>query len=423
MPSLAAQDLLQTWQAALGNDPVYSAARANYRAGLEKLPQARAGLLPQVTAEAGGAYLEDRSRNWSSSVSRGRGTWDLALTQPLFNWASWQNFEQSKLTVTDVEVQLQQAYQDLLLRVSDAYFNVLAAQDTLTATEAEKASIAEQLASAKRNFELGTATITDTYEAQSRYDLVMAQELLFQNLLEVRRDQLATIIGAPPGALAVLPYSVQLPAPQPARLKDWSVQAESASLNVLRAQLQTRIAQRDIEIAKSGHYPTVNLRASSGSASDTSMPGPYTGRAINNAVGVTLSIPLYSGGGVSSLVTEKVQLEQKARYDFETARRLAIQFAREHYTGVITGLARVQALEAGEKSSRASVDANRIGYEVGVRINLDVLNAQQQLYATQRDLAQARYNTVISGLRLRATSGILSEADLESINRLLREPQ
>lgn len=229
------------------------------------------------------------------AYSGGRGVWDLALTQPLFDWGRWQNYEQSKLIVADVEVQLQQAYQDLLLRVADAYFNVLYAQDALTATEAEKAAVAGQLESAKRNFELGNATITDTYEAQARYDLVVAQELRLQNDLDVRREELAKIIGTAPGALAELPPGVQLPAPQPARVADWSNQAESSSLEVLRAQLLTRIAGREIQIARSGHYPTLNLRATSGSASDAVMRNAAPGKPIDSTIGVVLSIPLYSG--------------------------------------------------------------------------------------------------------------------------------
>ncbi|KOQ18306.1 membrane protein, partial [Achromobacter xylosoxidans] len=342
-PSAAcAQNLLQVWQSALGNDPIYAAARASYRAGLEKEPQARALLLPEVSAGVGGAYQETRStRGLSMAYSGGRGVWDLALTQPLFDWGRWQNYEQSKLIVADVEVQLQQAYQDLLLRVADAYFNVLYAQDALTATEAEKAAVAGQLESAKRNFELGNATITDTYEAQARYDLVVAQELRLQNDLDVRREELAKIIGTAPGALAELPPGVQLPAPQPARVADWSNQAESSSLEVLRAQLLTRIAGREIQIARSGHYPTLNLRATSGSASDAVMRNAAPGKPIDSTIGVVLSIPLYSGGGVSSQVTEKVQLEQKARHDFEAARRQAVQAARQYYTGVTSGLARI----------------------------------------------------------------------------------
>jgi len=422
-PASAAQDLLQTWQAALANDPVYAAARAQYRASIEQLPQARAGLLPAINAEIGLTYQDTRAtRNLSRRVQDNtRAPWELVLTQPLYDWSTWQRYEQAKLGVADAELALQQAYQDLLLRVSDTYFGILTAQDALTATEGEKASVAAQLESAKRNFELGNATITDTYEAQARYDLVVAEELRQQHDLTVLRGQLTQIIGQPPEALAELPSTVPLPAPQPARQDDWSTQAESASLEVARAQLQTQIAQRDIQIARGGHYPTLSLQASSGSAS-TSNRSAAGSRAADSSVGLVLSVPIYAGGGISSQVTEKVQLEQKARNDYQAARRQAAQSARQYYTGVMTGLARIRALEAGEKSSRASVEANKTGYEIGVRINLDVLNAQQQLYATQRDLAQARYATLLDGLRLKAAGGILSEVDLETINRLLRLP-
>jgi len=419
-----AQDLMQVWRQALGSDPVYAAARAAYRAGLEQLPQARAGLLPAISAELGGSYDSTHSTRNFTAYDGTRGSWALVLTQPLFDWNRWQRYEQSQLRVADTELQLQQSFQDLLLRVADAYFNVLAAQDTLSATEAEKAAVAEQLAAARRNFEVGNATITDTYEAQARYDLVLAQELALQNDLQVRRDELAQIIGEAPGALAELPAGVALPAPQPTRVEDWSTQAEAAGLGVLRTQLLTRIAGHDIQIARSGHYPSLALRASSGSATDARMRERSNdpGRPIDNSVGVVLSIPLYAGGGVSSQVTEKVQLEQQARHQHQAARREAVQSARRYYAGVTSGLARIRALEAGEQSSREAVQANRIGYEVGVRINLDVLNAQQQLYATQRDLAQARYGTLLDGLRLKAASGILAEADLDAVNRLLRLP-
>ncbi len=420
-----AQDLMQVWQQALGSDPVYASARAAYRAGLEQLPQARADLLPAISAEVGGAYQSTHSTRGFTAYDGTRANWALVLTQPLFDWNRWQRYEQSQLRVADTELQLQQSFQDLLLRVADAYFNVLAAQDTLSATEAEKAAVAEQLAAAQRNFELGNSTIADSYEARARYDLVVARELDLQNALDVRRDELAQIIGTPPGALAELPSGVTLPAPQPSRIDEWSGQAESSGIGVLRAQLQTRIAGHDIQIARSGHYPTVNLRASSGSATDARMRqgSEAPGRPIDNSVGVVLSIPLYSGGGVSSRVTEKVQLEQKARQDYQASRRQAVQSARRYYSGVTSGLARIRALEAGERSSRQAVEANRIGYEVGVRINQDVLDAQQQLYATQRDLAQARYGTLLDGLRLKAASGILAESDLDAVNRLLRLPK
>ena len=424
LPVHAAQDLMQIWQAALVSDPVYAAARAQYRASIEQLPQARADLLPAVSAEIGLRYEDTRALHSLDRRVHSTGTapWQLVLSQPLYDWSRWQRLEQAKLGIADAELALQQAYQDLLLRVSDTYFGVLAAEDALTVTEGEKASVAAQLEAAKRNFELGNATVTDTYEAQARYDLVVAQELQQQQNLDVLRGQLTQIIGQPPEALAELPASVPLPAPQPARLDAWTAQAESASLDVARAQLHTQMAQQDIRIARGGHYPTLSLHATSGNASKSNRQAAGS-RAADTTIGLVLSVPIYSGGGVSSQVTEKVQLEQKARNDYQAARRQAAQSARQHYGGVMTGLARIRALEAGEKSNRAAVQANQTGYEIGVRINLDVLHAQQQLYAAQRELAQARNTTLLDGLRLTAAGGILSEADLDTINRLLRLPR
>ena len=419
---------MQSWQSALARDPVYAAARAAYRAGQEQLPQARANLLPNVSAAVGGEYAEIRTSGNSGRVRSGtRATWDLLLTQPLFDWAAFRALDQSELLVTDSGVALQQAYQDLVLRLAQAYFDVLAAQDTLAAIEAEKNAVAEQLAFARRSFELGNATVTDTYEAQSRYDLLIADELLAQNALDVARDALTTVTGERPGALSELPYSAQLPAPQPAALDTWVAQATSANLAVQRAQLQTQIAQYGIDIARAGHYPTLNLQASSGSATNNglqtrSLPANASGRPVDSSVGIVLSIPLYAGGGISSRVTEQVALADQARQQSESARRNAVQLTRQYHTGVTSGLARIRALEAGETSSRAAVQANRTGYELGVRINLDVLNAQQQLYAALRDLARARYDTVMAGLRLRAASGVLSEQDLQTINMLLLPP-
>ena len=419
-----AQDLMQTWQSALASDPVYAAARAQYRAGLERLPQARANLLPLVTAEVGAIYSDVRStRSLRRYDAGGRTAWDLVLTQPLFDWSRWQSYEQAKLVVAFFEIQLRQAQQDLILRTADAYFNTLSAQDQLAATVGEKAAVEQQLAFARRNFELGSATITDTHEAQARYDLVRAREILLQNTVEVQRDLLEQITGQRPGALAQLPYGVALPAPEPANMADWSSQAQTSGFAVVLAELQGRIAERDIDIARSGHYPTVSLQASSGTATARNNNNINRGRPVDSSVGIVLSIPLYAGGGISSRVTEAVALQQKARQELFAAQRQAVQLSREYFTGVTSGLLRVNALEAGERASRASVQANKTAYEIGVRVNQDVLNAQQQLFETQRDLAQARYNTLMSGLRLKANNGTLGEMDLDAINRLLRLPR
>lgn len=418
---VAAGDLMQTYQQALGADPTYAAARAEYRAGLERLPQARAALLPLITAEVGPTYSDVRStRSLRRHDAGGRVAWDVVLTQPLFDWSRLRSYEQAKLVVAGVELQLHQSYQAMLLRVADAYFNILSAQDQLSATLGERAAVEQQLAFAKQNFALGSATITDTHEAQARLDIVRAQQILLENTLDVQRDILTQLTGQPSQNLARLPDTVALPAPVPARLQDWTTLAETSAVAVTLAQVQSQIAERDIDIARSGHYPTVNLRATSGSTASRSSSRVADGRPIDSSIGVVLSIPLYSGGGISSQVTEAVALQQRARENLTAARRQAVQQVRQHYTGVTSGLLRVEALQAGERASRSAVDANKVAYEVGVRVNQDVLDAQRQLYATQRDLAQARYATLMAGLRLKAVNGTLAETDLAAINQLLR---
>ncbi|WP_227870624.1 TolC family protein [Orrella marina] len=247
-----------------------------------------------------------------------------------------------------------------------------------------------------------------------------------ENDLRNAENELARIVGRqpPPGSLYALPYNVRIPAPIPNKLDDWTMQASSANLDVVRARIQTRISERDVQIAKSGHYPSVNLTASSTSntVGNSQVRPFYDGRTIDNSVGITLSVPIYSGGRVSATVVEKAELQQKSVYDLEAARRRSIQLSREYFHGVVSGLARIQGLQAAEKSSLSALTANLTGYQVGVRINLDVLNAQQQLFVTKRDLARARYQAVMAGLRLRANSGVLSEADLRTINTLLKPP-
>jgi outer membrane protein len=422
-----AMDLAQAWQLALNNDPTYQAARSAYRAAMQRLPQARAGLLPSVDGSLTGAYLDSRATGPLNQVYNGsRSAWTLSLTQPVFNWSSLQTYEQSKLVVADAEVQLQLAYQDLMLRVSQSYFDVLARQDTLDALRFELRSVEEQLGASKRRFELGDATVTDALEAQARFDLISANIIGLENDLSNAEDALARIIGRQPNsqALFALPFNVPLPAPQPNNLKDWSDQATAASLDVVRSRILTRIRDYDIQIAKAGHYPSVNVTASSTSntVGNAQVRPFFDGRTIDNSVALTLSVPIYSGGRVSATVVEKTELQQKSVYDLEATRRRALQLSREYFNGVQSGLARIRGLEAAKKSSLSALQANLTGYQIGVRINLDVLDAQRQLFVTMRDLANARYQTLVTGLRLRANSGVLSEVDIMTVNQLLKPP-
>lgn len=410
-------DLVQAYQAALANDATFASVRSNYIAGLEKLPQARAGLMPVVN---GSGNRTETTTTRIPGTRLSNTTYAVQLTQPLFRWNVWQNYEQSKLLVEISEIQLELGRQDLILRLSQAYFDVLAAQDNITFIGAQKAAIFEQLESAKRNFEIGTATITDTYEAQARYDLADAQGIQAQADLEVRISALQQIVGAQTGSLAMLPPAVQIPGPQPAKVNEWIDRSREQNWSVIQAGLNTEVADRNIQIAKSGHYPTLDLVATvqraEGLVGNVVIDNPYTTRAV----GVQVQVPIFAGFAVQSRVNEATALYDRSRNDLEVARRAAVQNTRVAYQGVSSGLAQIRALEAAQVSSRSSLEANKTGYEVGVRINIDVLNAQQQLYSTERDLAAARYNALLSGLRLKAAAGVLSGDDVTLVNQLLR---
>jgi len=420
-----AQDLLQVWNAALQRDPSYAAARAGRNADQERIPQARARLLPYVSLDAA-AEAEDvrRTHNLHHAATNKTGLWALTLTQPIVDAGAWSLLKQSEYLAGSADLALQQAYQDLILRVAQSYFDVLAAQDALKTLQSQKLAVESQLQAARQGFALGSATITDTYEAQARLDLLNASELQARNALQVSEDQLAKIINERPGPLAGLDPATTLPAPSPSRLDAWTAQASQASLDVARAQLAAQIAEKQIDIAQSGHYPTLSLYAQTGSASDRGINGTRSGpRSLDTAVGLQLSIPIYSGGEISSQVREQTSRLQLARYQYEAARRQAVQSTRQYFSGVTSGLAQIEALRAAEKSSLASLDANKTGYELGVRVNIDVLNAQQQLYETQRALSRARYDTLMNSLRLKAASGILADSDIVAINQLLRPPE
>lgn len=414
-----AVNLLQLYQDALVNDAVYASARANLSAGQEASVQGRAGLLPLIGI--GGTYQRAQRDNVPDIKSHG---YTLSLSQPLLDVAAWQNYEQSKLAVAASEAAFAVVQQDLILRVAQAYFDVLAAQDTLAALLVQKDAISEQLASAKRNFEVGTATITDTHEAQARYDLVIAQEFGAQNDLAIKRTALQQIIGKPPAELAILRKGVELNPPEPAQISTWVSSAEEQNYVVLQQKLALEIAKREITRNRAGHYPTVDLVASRSDSNqrNSAIPSLNSGTGATSSVGLQWNIPLFSGFAVTSKVRQAIALEDKSRSDLESARRTAAQNAQQAYLGVTSGLAQVKALQAAEVSSRSALESNRLGYQVGVRINIDVLNAQQQLFITQRDLSKARYDTLMNSLRLKSAAGSLREQDLVQINTLLIQP-
>lgn len=422
-----AADLLGVYRDAVGYDAQFAAAKSALEAGREKLPQGRAGLLPVVGLSANTTWneLDYQSRPPTGDVPANYNSngWSLTLSQPLFRWQNWVTYKQAGLQVAQAEMQYGLAKQDLVVRVAQAYFDVLLAQESLTTAQAQKAAISEQLASAKRNFEIGTATITDTHEAQARYDLTTAQEIAAMNDLLVKRDVLQMLIGKEAGELKNLKPGVLIDRPQPDDISTWVASAEKDSLAVQLSQAGLEIAGREVEKQRAGHFPTLDLVAARGRsllgqtlALGQVRPGSDTD---STTIGLQLALPLFSGGLTVSRDREAVALREKARSDLDNARRQASLSARQAFLGVTSGLAQVRALEQGLVSSKSALESNKLGYEVGVRINIDVLNAQQQVYSTQRDLAKARLDTLSAQLRLKAAVGALGEADIAAINTLL----
>ncbi len=419
-PALAwSADLLEVYRDALAHDAQFAAARAQFEAGQERVVQARAGLLPSVGASANTTWNHVEPRNGADRSFNSNG-YGVQLTQPLFRMQNWVAAKQGELLTAVAEVQFELARQDLILRVSEAYFNVLNAQDVLAAVTTLREAAAEQLELAKTSFEVGTVTITDVHEAQSRFDLASAQVIAATSELDVRRHALAQIIGTTPESLAGLRPGTELSAPSPENPADWVAAAEQGGYGVQLQLLAQELAARDVEFNRAGHYPTVDLVATHGrSSTGFSQNTGGSLRSDATTLGVQLNVPLYAGGAISSREREAAALKVRADADLESARRDAALAARQAYLGVTSGMAQIKALEAAEVSSNSALEANRLGYEVGVRINIDVLNALTQLADARQQLARARYDTLLAQLRLKAAAGTLDEDDVETVNTLL----
>jgi outer membrane protein len=422
-PLAHAQSLVELYESARAFDASYQSAKLQYDANLARADQAKAGILPTAGISAGASRTS--FENTAPVIDRSFNTQNAALnlSQPLYRPANWATYQQASRQVELAQAQLQGADQDLIVRTSQAYFDVLAAQDTLTFVRAQKAAVAEQLASAKRNFEVGTSTITDTREAQARYDLVIAQELAAENDLRVKKIALDTLVGKTETQPKPLATPVGLPVVTPADVNTWVEQSELVHPSIRQAQSNVEIAELEVNKAEAGHKPTLDAQASynvtrNPSGTATTIP-PFAFRTNTTTVGVVLNVPLFAGFATQNRVRETLSLRDKAKSDLEGARRTVAQATRTAYFGVQSGQGQVKALEAAELSSQSALDANRLGYQVGVRINIDVLNSQSQLFQTKRDLAKARYDVLLGDLKLRQANGTLTPEDLLKINALL----
>jgi outer membrane protein len=412
-------DLMGVYRDALVSDPVYQGARATYSAGIERLPQARAGYLPNVVGSAS-AFKNKLDRDYADDVTYNNQTYAVTLTQPLFRWQNWITISQAEKQVLQAEAALTIAQQDLIVRTAQAYFDVLLAQDNVALSEAQKKAFSEQLAQAKRNFEVGTSTIVDTLEAQARYDQTVAKEILDKNDLEVKRQALTQLIGKPAEPLVPLKDPLALVPPQPANIDAWVNAAGTSSLSVAISRAAYEIAEKEVDRARAGHYPTADLSAQWVYNKNPNLTSGIGTLAQNTgSIGVSVSVPLYAGGGTQSRVREALAGKERAQQDLENTQRTVAQAVRQNFLNVTNGVALGRALEQALASTQSQLDSTILGRDVGVRTSVDVLNAQQQVIQTRRDLQQARYGYLLNTLRLKAASGTLSEPDLELVNRAL----
>ncbi|MFZ0105949.1 MAG: TolC family outer membrane protein [Thiobacillus sp.] len=409
-------NLSDAYRAAAVHDATYAAAQSAYRAAQERIPQARAGLLPNIGLNANTRYNDVEGSLFSDEFNS--NSWGVQAVQPIYRAQNFVSYGQAKVSVQQAEYQLKASEQGLILRTARAYIDVLAAQDNLAFTLAQKDAFAEQLASAKRNFEVGTATVVDTHEAQARYDLAFSQEITARNVLEIKRRALRNLTGREVNTLATLTPEPMPFAPDPANVDEWVSLSQQDNLDVRIRQQAKEIADKEIDRTRAGHHPTLDLTAGYTDASNQNF-GTVQIDTKSTVIGLEFALPLYQGGLVSSQVREAVANQERVRQELEDALRNAALQTRDAYYNVLSTQSQVKALEAALASSVKSLESTQVGLEVGVRTNIDVLNAQQQVTSAQKDLALARYLSLLALLDLKASAGTLTAADLEYIDGML----
>ena len=448
-------DLIRLYQDAAFSDPVLNAARFNYQASKELFWQGLSLLLPQASASPGGTRYYQHGVG-STVVQAGPGNsrvfdqknYTVTLTQPVFNMAALEAFKQGDLNTKIADMNFFQAQQDLILRVSQAYFDALTSQDNVELYRNKKSLIKQQLEVAQAKFDAGLATIVDVNTAQASYDLANSQEIGAQADLVVKRGILEQLVGHPVGLLKplvkdakidgvlkdprtiskdakgnIIAESVNPQLPPGQTLNDWVNQTEAANFKVLVGQLSVSLAESTYRAAQALNYPSLNLVGTSGYNTSNGTPNSYQPaqtNVYNNTVALQLSIPLVSGGFNSSVIRQNAALVDAAKANYDNARRTAAQNTRAAFTGFYGGLASVKAYEAAERSSQSALDSSKLGFQVGTLINIDVLIALDTLFTTRSQLQQARYSTILNALRLKASASSLSDEDLLAINSLLR---
>lgn len=428
--SAQAQSLVEMYEAARGYDASFISAKSLYEANLAKANQALGGILPNIAVSVSQTRTDFQRQLIGVDATRTpvteleTKTTAATLVQPIYRPAAWATYRQGGRQLQQAAAQYETAEHDLLIRVSQAYFDVLTSEDNFDLVQNQKKAVSEQLASAQRNFEVGTATITGVRDAQARFDLANAQAIAAENELRTKRLALNMVVGlndAKPKRLAKHPATIAAPKDD---VNVWVSQAQSSSPTVRQAQLAVEVADYEVDKALAVHKPTLDAQMTYGRTENlkgtyVSTYSAYPLTTWNPSVGLVLNVPLFAGFSGVYKVKEAYALKDKAQSDLENARRGTEQATRNTYFGLLAGLSQVKAYEAAEASSQSALDANKLGYSVGVNINIDVLNSQSQLYQTKRDLAKARYDVLVTNLKLRQAAGTLTPADLQPINDLL----
>lgn len=428
--SAQAQSLVEMYDAARGYDAGFISAKAQFEANLAKANQSLGGILPNIAVSVSQVRTDYQRQVIGVDATRTpvteleTKTTAATLVQPIYRPAAWATYRQGGRQLQQAAAQYEAAEHDLLVRVSQAYFDVLTSEDNLELVQNQKKAVSEQLASAQRNFEVGTATITGVRDAQARFDLANAQAIAAENELRTKRLALNMVVGLSDAKPKRLAKSTVLVEPPKEDVNAWVSQAQTNSPAVRQAQLAVEVADYEMDKATAVHKPTLDAQMTYGRTENlkgtyVSSYSAYPLTTWNPSVGLVLNVPLFAGFSGVYKVKEAIALKDKAQSDLENARRGTEQATRNTYFGLLAGLSQVKAYEAAEASSQSALDANKLGYSVGVNINIDVLNSQSQLYQTKRDLAKARYDVLVTNLKLRQAAGTLTPADLQPINDLL----
>ena len=415
-----AQNLTETYQLALENNPDLKSAYLNQYSISEIRSQSIAQMLPNISF-SGSSSRNKLNNNKNNFQGNGKQKyWNNSLTinlrQPVFNWGHWVQLSQSENRIAQSEAQYQAISQALIVKTSEAYFNILSAQDTLEFTTSEKNAIERQLEQAKQRFDVGLIAITDVYEAQAGYDQSIANEIDAINLLDDSKENLREIIGENEAKLKSLKNNIPMNLPEPVDINSWSETAEKNNFNIVAQLNQTEVARKEVNLKQSDHLPVISLVANYGAQDNTSTFGS---RGETQSVGLEFNLPLFEGGGTYSRAKQAEFDFQREKENLIKVKRSVTRQVRNAYRDVISSLSRVKALYATVKSSKSALEATEAGFQVGTRTMVDVLAEQRNLYRSMRDYSRSRYDYLINSIKLKEAAGSLSEGDLQEINKYL----